>query len=66
MLRNLGAPIHYFEQLMRAIFLRSSLINDCERSEFSTGEFIMRGVRADQVARAAARARVTATGETLH
>src|SRR6266403_163458 len=26
MLRNLGTPIHCFEQLMRAIFLRSSLI----------------------------------------
>src|SRR5258705_5556042 len=25
MLRNLGAPIHCFEQLMRAFFLRSSL-----------------------------------------
>jgi hypothetical protein len=35
MLRNLGTPIHYFEQLMRAIFLRSSLIaSDGERSEF--------------------------------
>ena len=28
--------------------------------------FIMRGVRADEAARAAALARVTATGETLH
>src|SRR5580658_5422417 len=26
MLRNLGTPIHCFKQLMRAIFLRSSLI----------------------------------------
>ncbi len=30
------------------------------------GEFFMRSVRADQAARVAARARVTATGETLH
>jgi hypothetical protein len=30
------------------------------------GRFIMRSVRADEAARAAARARVTATGETLH
>jgi hypothetical protein len=30
------------------------------------GRFIMRSVRADQAARAAARARVMATGETLH
>jgi len=29
-------------------------------------QFIMRSIRADQAARAAARARVTATGETLH
>jgi hypothetical protein len=29
-------------------------------------KFIMRSVRADEAARAAARARVTATGETLH
>jgi hypothetical protein len=36
MLRNLGAPIHCFEQLMRAIILGSSLITiDCERSEFN-------------------------------
>jgi hypothetical protein len=28
MLRNLGAPIHCFEQVMRAIFLGSSLIGD--------------------------------------
>jgi uncharacterized protein YjlB len=33
MLRNLGSPIHCFGQLMRAIFLRSSLMNDCEHSE---------------------------------
>jgi hypothetical protein len=33
MLWNLGAPIHCFGQLVRAIFLRSSLINDCECSE---------------------------------
>jgi hypothetical protein len=30
------------------------------------GRFIMRSVGADEAARAAARARVTATGETLH
>ena len=30
------------------------------------GRFIMRGVRADETARAAKRARVTANGETLH
>jgi len=30
------------------------------------GRFIMRSVRADEAARAAARARVTATGQTLH
>jgi hypothetical protein len=30
MLRNLGAPIHCFEQLMRAFFLRSSLITTTE------------------------------------
>jgi hypothetical protein len=30
------------------------------------GRFIMRSVRADEAARAAARARITATGETLH
>jgi hypothetical protein len=29
-------------------------------------EFVMRSARADQAARAAAQARVTATGETLH
>jgi hypothetical protein len=29
-------------------------------------EFIMRSVRADQAAQAAARARITVTGETLH
>ena len=29
-------------------------------------EFIMRSVRADQAAHAAARARITVTGETLH
>jgi hypothetical protein len=36
MLRNLGTPIHCFVQLMRAIFLGSSLTTiDCERSEFN-------------------------------
>jgi hypothetical protein len=30
------------------------------------GRFIIRNVRADEAGRAAARARVTATGETLH
>jgi hypothetical protein len=30
------------------------------------GRFIMRSVRVDEAARAAARARVTATGETVH
>jgi hypothetical protein len=30
------------------------------------GRFIMRSVRADESARTAARARVTATGQTLH
>jgi hypothetical protein len=30
------------------------------------GRFIMRSVRADEAARAAARARVNASGETLH
>jgi hypothetical protein len=29
-------------------------------------EFVLRSIRADEIARAAARARVTATGETLH
>jgi len=37
MLRNLGAAIHCFEQLMHAIFLGSSLTTiDCKRSEFKT------------------------------
>jgi hypothetical protein len=30
------------------------------------GRFIMRSIRADEAARAAARARVAATGQTLH
>jgi hypothetical protein len=35
MLRNLGAPIHCFEQLMRAIFLRSSLITTTASTQSS-------------------------------
>src|ERR1700688_1670925 len=35
MLRNLGALIHRFEQLMRAIFLRSSLISTTASAENS-------------------------------
>jgi hypothetical protein len=41
MLRNLGAPIHCFEQSMRAIFLGSSLTTiDCERTEFNAIEIL--------------------------
>jgi hypothetical protein len=46
MLRNLGAAIHCFELLMRALFLRSSLITiDCARPDFTPSRFEMRAAK---------------------
>jgi hypothetical protein len=58
--------IHYLERMKTAVTKKEKARTQIPFACKGWRDFVMRSMRADQAARAAARARVTATGGTLH